>query len=101
MIDSELREFTKREVTQHASTCAVAAEVRELRALIATHTERINELIEVLHMMNAVKGAIRFFDAVERIAVFLAKFVGAVGILWATWKFLIKEALAQAASKLH
>lgn len=70
--------------------------VDQLADRMDTNTAALNEFIE---LGKALKFGLRFLGYIEKTAVWIAKVAAAVGIIWATWKFIILAAVEQASKK--
>lgn len=55
------------------------------------NTKAIQEFIDISH---GLKFGLKIANVIEAIAVWFAKIVAAGAIVWATWKFLVREAIA-------
>ena len=53
-------------------------------------------LEEFIALAKGFKFGLKILGGIEAAAVWVAKIAAAFGILWAIWKFLIREALAHA-----
>lgn len=65
-------------------------ELQDLKNDISSNTTSLKEFIEIA---GTLKVGLKLLGYVESAAVWLVKVGGAIGIVWAVWKYLIKETL--------
>jgi len=62
-----------------------------LKLLMEKNNTSLEEFID---LAKGFKFGLKILGGIEAAAVWISKIAAAVGILWAVWKFLIKEAIA-------
>lgn len=77
---------------QHLS---MASDVQALKQSLDTNTIALGEFIE---LGKGLKFGLKFLGYVENVSVWIAKVAAASAIVWAAWKFLVKEALSNVIS---
>ena len=70
-------------------------DVQVLKQSLDTNTVALNEFIE---LGKGLKFGLKFLGYIENTAVWVAKVATACAIVWASWKFLVKEALSNVVS---
>ncbi len=79
----------------HAEFLAIAKMRAEMDAHKAVVEQNSAENQELILMLKQVRIIISILSGAEKIAVWVTKIAAAFIIVWATWKYLISEALKQ------
>ncbi len=79
----------------HAEFLAIAKMRAEMDAHKAVVEQNSAENQELLLLLRQVKIIISILSGAEKIAVWVTKVAAACIVVWATWKYLISEALKQ------
>lgn len=78
---------------QETKYMQMSTDMHALKEAVNTNNASIAQFIE---LAQSFKFGLRILGGMEIIAVWLTKMAAAIGIMWGTWKFVVKEALAQA-----
>ena len=68
----------------------------DMEALKVLLEQNNTSLAEFIELAKIFKVGLKLLGWIERLLVFLSKIAITVGSVWAAWKFLVKEALAEA-----
>lgn len=86
-----LRSLEARMSRQEENCMRVAEDVEILQRAIHSNTASIQELIT---LAQGFKFGLKILGGIEAMAVWVTKLATATAVLWALWRFLVKEALA-------
>ena len=67
----------------------------DMAALKVLLEQNNTSLAEFIELAKVFKVGMKLLGWIERFAIFVTKLVVSGGALWATWKFLVKEAVAE------
>lgn len=79
-------------LNQNKTIAEVTSELNTLKASMDKNTEALSEFVE---LAKNLKVGMKMLGYVEATAVFVTKVAGGIVIVWAGWKFLVKEAVAR------
>ena len=79
----------------HAEFLAIAKMRAEMDAHKAVVEQNSAENQELLFILRKAKIFVGFLTIIEKIAVWIAKVSIAIGLVWATWKYIIMETIRQ------
>lgn len=86
-----LRSLEARLTRQEENCMRLAEDVEILQRAIHSNTTSIQELIQ---LAQGFKFGLKILGGIEAIAVWLTKLATAAAVIWALWRFAVKEALA-------
>lgn len=94
MDNDVMRALEARMRAQDKRVIILQAQVATLQETLEANTKAIQEFIDI---SKGLKVGLKLLSLVESAAIWVTKIVVAFSVVWGTWKFLVKEAIAQAA----
>lgn len=95
-VDTEHRiQYQVQESSQHILT--LQEQMAALQSVIQKHSEQATEIAE---LYENIKALLKILKLVEKAAKWLITMGAGFGVVWAIWKYLIVEALKDAAGRI-